>query len=572
MPLFGGSGSPNIEKMVARRDAQGLLRLLGHEEDELVRQTIINSLGKIQAHEAVDLLVELLIDAETTPTIRLEVIQALGQIGSADAVLPLSSSLNNPDPTVRRATAQALGQVGSPQAAKPLIDAIKKRKEEISQVAFWALGEIARHTYGQDARDVIVAEMVKMLVDPSPALRQGAAEALEAANWKPGANADGASYWIARDQWDRCMELGVVAVPPLVATLSDAAVERRQAAFRILVSIGLDGVSTLIDTMAHEDVDQQAVSWVLTKIGREAVSSLISAMSHENDDIRQGSARVLGRIGDQRAFQALYTALNDEHWSVRESACKALIRFGKPATKALVAALRSPHDDVRWLAADGLDQIGWQPDQSEGGALYCIARGKWDYCAAMGAVAVKPLTESIQHWDEDVREGAARSLVKIGTAAVEPLINLLAHDDAYTRYAAAQALGEIGDLRAQQPLVALLQDEYADIRLAAMQSLILLDVPETLLIAALRNEDAGVRGVAASALGVSGSQQAIKPLLFALQDEEPEVRAQVATALGELGSEGALQSLLSMKNDPSDQVRAAVGAAVKRIDSSQVSS
>jgi HEAT repeat protein len=187
----------------------------------------------------------------------------------------------------------------------------------------------------------------------------------------------------------------------------------------------------------------------------------------------------------------------------------------------------------------------------------------------MGAVAIKPLTAMLYHWDENVRNGATWALTKLGTPAAPSLLEALQSDEPLARLSAARALGQIRDQQAITPLNAALQDEYSDIRLAAIGALLRLGAPGTMMVSALKNEEPGVRKAAAWALGHHRFANAVKPLILALQDEEPEVRVSVAKALGAIGDERALQPLLSLSHDPEPEVRAVANEATNTISQAQ---
>lgn len=104
--------------------------------------------------------------------------------------------------------------------------------------------------------------------------------------------------------------------------------------------------------------------------------------------------------------------------------------------------------------------------------------------------------------DEDLRVEAAKALSNMGEKAVEPLIAALKDEDACVRFLAAGALGDIGDERAVEPLIAALSDEHSY-----------------------------VREYAAEALGKIGDERAIEPLTAALNDEEEDVRMKATEAL-----------------------------------------
>ena len=88
---------------------------------------------------------------------------------------------------------------------------------------------------------------------------------------------------------------------------------------------------------------------------------------------------------------------------------------------------------------------------------------------------------------------------------------------------AASALGSTGSEQAVKPLAkALATDEDSDVRDGAADALGRLgseQVIEPLVKAITTDKNSSVRGRAASALGIVGSEQAIKPLKQALADE-----------------------------------------------------
>jgi WD40 repeat protein len=93
MSLFGFFGPPNVEKLEAKRDVQGLIKTLGYKKDRNVRW---------------------------------KAVQALGEIGDARAVEPLRAALNDEDPAVREAAAEALRQIED-------IQGVEKKDVELSK-------------------------------------------------------------------------------------------------------------------------------------------------------------------------------------------------------------------------------------------------------------------------------------------------------------------------------------------------------------------------------------------------------------------------------------------------------
>ena len=255
------------------------------------------------------------------------------------------------------------------------------------------------------------------------------------------------------------------AVEPLIAALIHGLSYYREAAAEALVKIGAPAVEPLIAALKGSGMRKAAEA--LVKIGAPAVEPLIAALKDGDFDVRKAAAGALGEIGwkpDKGEAGALYLIARGK-WD-------ECVKIGAPAVEPLIAALKDGNSDVRKAAAEALGKIGWKPDKSEAGAHYLIAQGKWDECVKIGAPAVEPLIAALKGRDSDVRP-AAGALAKIGAPAVEPLIAALKDPNSDVRKAAAGALGVIGDARAVRPLIAAL--EGSGMRQAAVNALVRLN-------------------------------------------------------------------------------------------------
>ena len=61
-------------------------------------------------------------------------------------------------------------------------------------------------------------------------MRNAAAAALDGIRWRPGQDEAGATYWSAKREWRRCVEIGRPAVEWLIAMLSDYVQDVREGA------------------------------------------------------------------------------------------------------------------------------------------------------------------------------------------------------------------------------------------------------------------------------------------------------------------------------------------------------
>jgi HEAT repeat protein len=173
---------------------------------------------------------------------------------------------------------------------------------------------------------------------------------------------------------------------------------------------------------------------------RRDIAGLVKALAYKKDSsVRKRAAGALGKIGwkpekgeaealyliaqrkwdecvkiGARAVEPLIAALKDGEPDMRKAAAGALAKIGDArAVEPLIAALKDGEPDVRKAAVGALGKIGWKPDKSEAGAIYLIARRKWDECVKIGAPAVKPLIAALKDKNWRVRKAAAEALVNI---------------------------------------------------------------------------------------------------------------------------------------------------------------
>ena len=485
MGLFG---PPNVEKMEAKRDVQGLIKALDYQKDASVRDAAAKALGKLKDARAVVPLIAALEDESTG--VRREAAEALGKSGDARAVEPLIVALRDKVTDVRRDAAEALGELKDARAVEPLVAALSDREvrwkaadalvkigtlavkpliaalryrgheyaatvlKEIGTPAMealiaalededWHLRGAVAEALGKSGDARAVEPLIVALRDKEQYMRWNAAGALDKIGWQPGRDEAGAAYWIAKLNWEECVRIGAPAVEPLIAALKEG--------------------------------------------------------------VRKNAAEALGELKDARAVEPLVAALNDRVM------------------------------DVRWAAAGALDKIGWQPGKDEAGVAYWIAKQDWEECVRIGAPAVEPLVAALEDESTDVRNAAAEALGKSGDArAVEPLIVALRDEDKSVCRNAAEALGELKDARAVEPLIAALK--YRDVREAAAGALDKIgwqpgkDEAGAAYWIAKQNREECVR------IGAP----AIEPLIAALKDEDWDVRWAAAEALVSLYRAGQL--------------------------------
>ena len=188
----------------------------------------------------------------------------------------------------------------------------------------------------------------------------------------------------------------------------------------------------LLEYYTHDPDERDKVADKLTKIGKPAVEPLIQALLADADLLgppmgrRVAVARILARIGDQRAVEPLTQALEDKgSGDLRGQAAWALGNIrDKEAVEPLIDALKDDDWLVQNSAAEALGMIGNER-------------------------AVEPLIKALKYKSDGlVRQQAALALAAIGDSrAVEPLTRALNYKDNGVRKAAKEALEKLKGIK-----------------------------------------------------------------------------------------------------------------------------
>ncbi len=401
--------------------------------------------------------------------IRSKTAQALGMIGTDDALAVLGEILRDQEEAPRRWARNAL--IGQGMRAMPvLLDALSEgggTQEE----ALKALEEIAK----QVGPDRVSAEARFRLSDGSA--RGGAAKA--------------------------CARVGGVGVDALLRACYNQHGDLRADA---LGNLGQEKIEAAVGPALYnlEPLDKSkkgAAIKALGLIGEPRVVPAIIPFLKDKEN-REAAATALGRIGDPRAVEPIVATLMETEKRYRNAAVLALRRIGPPAFPALTRELGSDEVLMRRGAAAAL--VG---SKSSG--------------------VNAPLTAALKDSDSEVRASAALALGWSGNvAAVPALVGSLADEAWQVVDSAVTALGDIG-VDAIPPLVAVLRDATSPPTVCYQISRAFLAmgrkaVPE--LTAALADANTGVATWCAVALGEIGDQRAVQPLEELADRSDAQVR------------------------------------------------
>jgi HEAT repeat protein len=304
MSFFDLFFPPNIEKMKAKRDVQGLLKALGCNKDY----------GDYR--------------------VRSDAAQALGEIYEVRAVEPLIAALEDSHMLVRSSAADALGKIRDTRAVEPLIGALKNKPVPYS--VYTALGKIG------DAR--AIETLIDTLKDSDWELQKHLVSILGELEWQPSSAEHRVLYAIASQNWDLAAQEGANAVELLITEVKNLNLivqESKTDQNKTRMGETYDQYKR----RQKKEVDKQNMAKMIRKRATEAlrkirdvhaVEPLIAALKDSEEDVRENAAYALGKIG---AVEPLIAALKDSDEDVRETVAKILGEIGDPrAIEPLVTA------------------------------------------------------------------------------------------------------------------------------------------------------------------------------------------------------------------------------------------
>ena len=115
------------------------------------------------------------------------------------------------------------------------------------------------------------------------------------------------------------------------------------------IDINNQNIDALIEVLKSKDgIARQNARIALVKIGEPALDALIAAFDIKKDPLHWEVAKALSQIGTAKAAQTLVDALEDKEFSVRWIAAEGLINIGEDGLIPLLEALRKRTDSI-WL-------------------------------------------------------------------------------------------------------------------------------------------------------------------------------------------------------------------------------
>ena len=489
-------------------------------------------------------------------------IDVLGRTGDARAVAPLVALLDSPVYALE--AARALGRLGEERAVEPLVHHLARPGDALSRVAAASLLEIHE---AQVLRLGASHAVAQALAQGGAGLGRRLARAL------PGAD--------VAERVALCRLLGWVgsgeAVSSLIELLDGEPTVAYAAARALAERSGSAGDEVDAQMRLALRAGESARRLVLLPlVGRKAaaVGDILACLEDRDPAVRALACETLARIGDVAAVGSLFARLADPDARVAQAAQGAIQSLGSPQTEALaLEAARTEDLRVRRAALRIIAYFGYarglEPLLSAAGAEDERLRD----AALFGLPfledprALDALLQAAQHPAPRTRASALRAL---GQVSGEPRVNAalrqgLADADPWVRYYAAQSLGRHAAAKAPQALaavdaiVALMDDEAGQVRVAAVEALAAFRTPQAL--AALRraasSPDADLQRAALLGLGSQAQPDALPALLAALDAQDPATRLVAVSALEGFRDPEVLPALARAARDVDESVRTA---------------
>jgi HEAT repeat protein len=353
-------------------------------------------------------------------------VERLKPEGAAGALLAYVGVAD--DPEVKAAVGAALEAVAAP-ADRPDPALVRGLSDPLAARRAAAGAALSRAAPARAA-----AEVRKLLKDPAPAVRLGAARALAEAN-----DAD--------------------AFPVLIALLADLPAEERKPIEEMLTRLA--GEWAPLTHLVSEDR-------IARRVHRDAWAAWWK--NTDGDSLLEVVDEHVLTPRRREKIKGLIAQLGDEEFSVREAAGRSLFEMGRIALPQLRKATKDNDLEMTRRAQQLVARIEKAPSRSMPSAAIRLLAIRKPEGATAALLGYLPFAEEEQ-LSEDVGK-ALTALAERGGKPDEALVRALSDEQATVRAAAAEALAQGAGQRGREAIRKLLQDKEPEVRLRAALALV----------------------------------------------------------------------------------------------------
>ena len=551
-----------LRRAASRPDIEHLIQTLRRDHHDI---NVLSSALQVLVSADIDVtpaLVELLSNSD--PNLRMHAALALGQLRSHTAVPVLINALDDPDANVVFHAVEALGNLAAADAVEPLaaiaasgdfflafaaIDALGKTDD--ARVAPRLCGMLTDESLRRAIVDTLallgdedcVGPLVKLLNEGADDA-EAVASALERIHGR---------YEDAYQMGAHIVDLVRTAITPAgIATLSDALARASGGGARPLITVlgwaGAASLPALLGVLDDPNV-RASVDAAFFAVGSEAVAPLLRQLEDGTRDARIAAATLLGRFGDERAVAPLIGLLDAADAELASAAAGSLALLGDPrALEGLLALFAHPRASVRQAAISSINAIGAESTPAAIAGRLTDSNPRVRECAIRVAGyfgfadCVAPVLSAADDQDEDVRRASIEQLPLLrDTAAIPALARAMSRDTPRNRAAAAHAAGFADDATTEQALLRALDDGDAWVRYFAAGSIgrrQITSAAPAMVHLALHDPAAQVRIAAMHALGVLDAPHLSGVAATLIREDDPDLAAAALAALSSVSDPG----------------------------------
>jgi HEAT repeat protein len=350
-------------------DARFAPRLLALVENELLREEAAAALV-VMGRSAICSLLQLWPDASSRTRAYLAYI--LGESRCVEGLTLLRSGLRDGDAELQLVSAQALGKLGDAAAISPLTETLGTAQDEVREVTMQALcrlsgvhpqdvlqwlrplladddAELRMHVitiFGQMESSEVEGCLAFAMKDESPLVRRAAVRAFER---RSGDNQLPTLMLALTDEDAEVRRLAAEslgmtadrqATAPLELALQDEDIWVRAAAVRSLGRLGGADVFAPICRALQDPVGLVAIAALETLAGLDAwraCPAMVQALGHADEEVVNAALSLLTASGQRDWLPAaIEPLLNHRHWEVRSTFARTLASLEGPACRPLL--------------------------------------------------------------------------------------------------------------------------------------------------------------------------------------------------------------------------------------------
>lgn len=533
-----------------------LIHYTSHDDDN-VKTTAVESLGKVQDPKAVPVLMELY---KTYDILKYAIVEALGNIGVSEVIPFLLSALESGDVIEYFTSIGALGATELPEALNTLFDKLIKEDDITTKK--------------------LIIKSIAQIEEANPGLVKTLdSEAFKPALTELATEKDSLEYIYVMNVASALNDRYYVNI--LLDAIEHSIVEVVAVAVRGLEAIGIDMVPAALQKLEQvEDVVAIRILKLLKKFpSNDIPQNIIRFSTSTNDALRLALAETLAANPNEISFSALKELLDDADENVRRAAVSGVAKMLSfdGALTALIRKFKDINGHVRREACLAMKNstseqvieplfnvVNTEPygDVREAAASVLALRKDPEI--------IRKLLEMLDSENSRIRETISKTIWQCGSVrAVESLISKLTDKEWRVIVNSCNSLENIKDLKSIYSLKELLKDTDWQIRIAALSALRAFNSKELkqFFIPLLGDENAQVAKLAVVALSDLNDRQLVTDFEKYIDHPRWEVRYHIVKALGLLKAQSSVEALVEIiQKDANHGVKYCAAEALAQID------